>query len=158
MAQNNPNFASWGCFGGQKKAFFWKVHFIHKWSVTQNTVYQWLKNNFLLSHPKLVFFTRFYLVISKSLNKVTTIHRRSWVFFELQGATISHGIYGIWDNTILPLLGSSTGIQQSAPDGYFRTEDCRKFSNFICEINNNALFSEPPAGKHSIVLWLHLYT
>ena len=29
--------------------------------MTQNTVFHWLKNNFLLSHQKLVFFTRFNL-------------------------------------------------------------------------------------------------
>ena len=31
--------------------------------MTQNTVFHWLKNNFLLSHQKLVFFTRFNLPI-----------------------------------------------------------------------------------------------
>ena len=37
--------------------FFQKVHFIQKCSVTQNTVFQYVKNNFLLSQKKLVFFT-----------------------------------------------------------------------------------------------------
>ena len=37
--------------------FFQKVHFIQKCSVTQNTVFQYVKNVFLLSQKKLVFFT-----------------------------------------------------------------------------------------------------
>ena len=44
-------------FLGQKMTFFQKVHFIQKCSVTQNTVFQNVKNNFLLSQNKLVFFT-----------------------------------------------------------------------------------------------------
>ena len=56
-------FCQKNAFFGQKMAFFGKVHFIKKWSVTQNTVFHWLKNNFLLSHQKLVFFTRFNLII-----------------------------------------------------------------------------------------------
>ena len=43
--------------------FFQKVHSIQKCSVTQNTVFQCIKNNFLLSNPKLVFFTEFNLVM-----------------------------------------------------------------------------------------------
>ena len=31
--------------------------------MTQNTVFQWIKNYFLLSNPKFVFFTEFNLVI-----------------------------------------------------------------------------------------------
>ena len=45
------------------------------------------------------------------------------------------------------LLGSSTCIQQSANDGYFRNKDCWQLNNFVCEINANAEFSEPPEGK-----------
>ena len=60
---SNCNFCQKNAFFGQKKAFFQKVHFIQKWSVTQNTVFQCIKKYFLLSHPKLVFFTRFYLSI-----------------------------------------------------------------------------------------------
>ena len=44
--------------------FFQKVHFIQKCSVTQNTVFQNVKNNFLLSQNKLVFFTILNLLIS----------------------------------------------------------------------------------------------
>ena len=44
--------------------FFHKVHFIQKCSVTQNTVFQNVKNNFLLSQNKLVFFTILNLPIS----------------------------------------------------------------------------------------------
>ena len=34
--------------------------------MAQNTIFQQVKNNFLLSHQKLVFFTRFYLVIEEA--------------------------------------------------------------------------------------------
>ena len=37
--------------------FFQKVHFIQKCSVTQNTVFQYVKNIFLLSQKNLIFFT-----------------------------------------------------------------------------------------------------
>ena len=50
-------------FFGQKKAFFQKVHFIQKWSVTPNTIFEWVKNDFLFSNPKLVFFTEFNLIM-----------------------------------------------------------------------------------------------
>ena len=43
-------------------------------------------------------------------------------------------------------------IQQTAPDGFYRNQDCRQFSNFVCELNLNAEFSEPPAGKVWFVL------
>ena len=45
------------------------------------------------------------------------------------------------------LLGSSSCIQQSANDGYFRNKHCWQLNNFVCEINANAEFSEPPEGK-----------
>ena len=51
----NCHFCKKNAFFRQKMTFFQKVHFLQKWSVTQNTVFQWFKNNFLLSHPKLVF-------------------------------------------------------------------------------------------------------
>ena len=54
---SNCHFCQKNAFFGQKKAFFQKVHFIQKCSVTQNTVFQYVKNNFLLSQKKLVFFT-----------------------------------------------------------------------------------------------------
>ena len=60
---SNCQFCQKNAFFGQKMSFFWKVHFIQNLSVTQNTVFQWVKNHFLLSNPKLVFFTRFYLNI-----------------------------------------------------------------------------------------------
>ena len=50
-------------FFGKKKAFFQKVHFIQKCSVTQNTVFQCVKNIFFLSQKKLVFFTEFNLTM-----------------------------------------------------------------------------------------------
>ena len=46
-------------------AFFGKVVFIQKLSVTQNTGFRLVKNKFLLSHLKLVFFTRFYLTMAE---------------------------------------------------------------------------------------------
>ena len=56
-------------FFGQKKAFFQNVHFIQKCSVIQNTVFQCLKNYFLLFPKKLIFFTILNLII---LNNWTT--------------------------------------------------------------------------------------
>ena len=53
----------------------------------------------------------------------------------------------------LSLSGSSTCIQQSVSDGFFHNEDCFQFSNFVCELNSNAVFSEPPEGKVWFVLW-----
>ena len=58
-------------FFGQKKAFFQKVHFIQKCSVTQNTVFQYVKNNFLLSQKKFVFFTILNLVMTNVLSTKT---------------------------------------------------------------------------------------
>ena len=57
------HFCQKNAFFGQKMTVFWKVHFKQKLSVAQNTVFKWVKNIFLLFHPKLVFFTRFYLGI-----------------------------------------------------------------------------------------------
>ena len=50
-------FVKKNAFFGQKKAFFQNIHFIQKCSVTQNTVFKYVKNYFLLSQKKLVFFT-----------------------------------------------------------------------------------------------------
>ena len=50
-------------FFGQKMIFFQKVHFIQKCSVTQNTVFQHVKNIFLLPQKKLIFFTELNLTI-----------------------------------------------------------------------------------------------
>ena len=58
------HFSQKNAFFGQKKAFFQKVHFIQKCSVTQNTVFQCVKNNFLLSQKKLIFFTILNLYIT----------------------------------------------------------------------------------------------
>ena len=41
-----------------------------------------------------------------------------------------------------------TCIQQSAPDGYFRDEDCEQFNFFVCEIYENGSFSEPLEGEY----------
>ena len=61
---SNCHFCPKNAFFGQKKAFFQKDHFVEKWSVTQNTIFQCIKNIFLLYNLKLVFFTEFNLLIS----------------------------------------------------------------------------------------------
>ena len=57
------HFSQKNAFFGQKKAFFQKVLFIQIWSVTPNIIFECIKNDFLLSNPKLVFFTEFNLPI-----------------------------------------------------------------------------------------------
>ena len=57
---------------------------------------------------------------------------------------------------LLTLSGSSTCITHSAPDGYFRNEDCWHFSNFVCDLNLDAVWSEPPEGKVWFIVRLHL--
>ena len=61
---SNCHFCQKNAFFGQKKSFFQKVHFIQKLSVTPNTIFECVKNGFLLSNPKLVFFTEFNLHIT----------------------------------------------------------------------------------------------
>ena len=61
---SNCHFCQKNAFFGQKMTFFQKDCFIEKLSVTQNTIFECLKNNFLLSNPDLVFFTEFNLIIS----------------------------------------------------------------------------------------------
>ena len=61
---SNCHFCQKNAFFGQKKAIFQKVHFIQKWSVTPNTIFGCVKNDFLLYNPKLVFFTELNLSIS----------------------------------------------------------------------------------------------
>ena len=47
----------------------------------------------------------------------------------------------------LSLPGSSpTCIKQSAPDGYFRNEDCWRMNLFVCEVDKNVSFTQPPEG------------
>ena len=60
---SNCHFCQKNAFFGQKKAFFQKVHFIQKCSVTLNTVFQYVQKNFFCSNPKLIFFTKFNLDI-----------------------------------------------------------------------------------------------
>ena len=57
------HFSQKDAFFGQKKALFQKVHFIQMWSVTPNTIFECIKNDFLLSNPKIVFLTEFNLII-----------------------------------------------------------------------------------------------
>ena len=57
----NSHFSKKNAFFGQKKAFFQKVHFIQKWSVTPNTIFESIKKDVWLYNPKLVFFTEFNL-------------------------------------------------------------------------------------------------
>ena len=55
----------------------------------------------------------------------------------------------------LTIPGSSpTCIQQSAPDGYFRDEDCEQFNFFVCEIYENGSFSEPLEGEYILDVWI----
>ena len=61
---SNCHFFQKNAFFGQKKAFFQKVHFVQKCSVTQNTVFQCVKKFFFGSNPKLIFFTKFNLRMS----------------------------------------------------------------------------------------------
>ena len=65
------HFSQKNAFFGQKKAFFQKVHFIQIWSVTPNTIFECIKNDFLLSNPKLVFLTEFNLLISYLISNLT---------------------------------------------------------------------------------------
>ena len=37
-------------------------------------------------------------------------------------------------------------IHQSAPEGYFKTEDCRAEKYFVCKMNQNSEFLTPPRG------------
>ena len=62
-------------------------------------------------------------------------------------------------NKTLTLLASSpTCLHQSAPDGYFRNEDCRQMNLFVCEVNKNVAFIQPPQGKsvHNIYCTTYL--
>ena len=59
-------FVKKNAFFRQKMTFFQKVHFIQICSVTQNTVFQYVKIIFLLSQKKLIFFTELNLIISYS--------------------------------------------------------------------------------------------
>ena len=61
---SNCHFCQKNAFFGQKMTFFQKDCFIEKWSVTQNTIFKCIKNNFLLSNPELVFFTEFNLTMT----------------------------------------------------------------------------------------------
>lgn len=65
---SNCHFCQKNAFFGQKKAFFQKVHFIQKCSVTQNTVFQYVKKIFFWSNPKLIFFTKFNLEMRDSVH------------------------------------------------------------------------------------------
>ena len=64
----NYHFCQKNAFFGQKKAFFQRFHFIQKWSVTPNTIFECVKNDFLLYYQKLVFFTEFNLNITINPN------------------------------------------------------------------------------------------
>ena len=70
---SNCHFCQKNAFFGQKKAFFQKVHFIQKCSVTQNTVFQCVKNNFLLSQKKLIFFTILNLIMIMAVTKYVSV-------------------------------------------------------------------------------------
>ena len=63
---SNCHFCQKNAFFGQKKAFFQKVHFIQKCSVTLNTVFQYVQKIVFCSNPKLIFFTKFNLSMLES--------------------------------------------------------------------------------------------
>ena len=58
-------------------------------------------------------------------------------------------MYYVGSAVYLSLPGSSpTCIQQSAPEGYYRNQDCRQMNFFICQIDKNDAFTQPPEGRH----------
>ena len=51
------------------------------------------------------------------------------------------------DNLSTLLSGSTdTCMQQTAPEGYFRNENCDNFHFYVCEISGNTPFSAPAEG------------
>ena len=50
-------------------------------------------------------------------------------------------------NIIIFAETSGTCVQQTAPDGYFRNQDCEQFNLFVCEVNVGAVFMDPAEGK-----------
>ena len=94
---SNCHFFQKNAFFGQKKAFFQKVHFIEKCSVTKNTIFQCIKNNFLLSNPKLVFFTEFNLPMILWFSVHTCpgdLSTSRWVFRD--NSTFPHHYSHVW--------------------------------------------------------------
>ena len=60
--------------------FFQKVQFLQNCSVTQNTVFRYVKNNFLLPQKKLVFFTILNLDITHDItHNIVTFNRRCYL-------------------------------------------------------------------------------
>ena len=76
---SNCHFCQKNAFFRQKLTFFQKDRFIEKWSVTQNTIFKCIKNNFLLSNPELVFFTEFNLTMPIPLEIGTLMSRLNLV-------------------------------------------------------------------------------
>ena len=58
------------------------------------------------------------------------------------GYDIGIGLY-----VSLPGYMTPTCIQQSAPDGLYRNQDCRQMNLFVCEADKNVPFTEPPEGR-----------
>ena len=73
-------FFSKNAFFRQKKTFFQKIHFIQKCSVIQNTVLQYVKNNFLLSQKKFVFFT----ILNLTMLHIIYLHKTLFQFYKIQ--------------------------------------------------------------------------
>ena len=84
---SNCHFCQKNAFFGQKMTFFQKVHFLQKCSVTQNTVFQYVKNNILLSQKKFVFFTILNLFIRYVL-LVSRYHVGVYCMFYLNGGQV----------------------------------------------------------------------
>ena len=49
-------------------------------------------------------------------------------------------------------------IHQSAPEGYFKTEDCRTEKYFVCKMNKNSEFSTPPQGYTYFEIFFEIST
>ena len=72
----------------------------------------------------------------------------AWWVLPQMSALVSGDYDDIGSGLYLTLPGSSpTCIQQSAPDGYYRNVDCRQMNLFVCEVNENGAFTQPPEGR-----------
>ena len=85
------------------------------------------------------------------------VARGSWLqpaaqWLSPQMSALVSGDYDIGSGLYSSLPGSSpTCIQQSATDGYFRNEDCRQMNLFVCEVDKNVAFTQPPEGTGLII-------
>ena len=53
---------------------------------------------------------------------------------------------------IKKMISDSTScIHQTSPEGYFKNQNCGYLKSFVCEINENVVFSAPPEGNDIIL-------